>query len=239
MNESQTSVHGSIHISNQIHPTVVIEGDVRIGRNNKILPYTILIGPLQIGDDNIIGPHVVIGSPGQDTRNPRYDSSGCRIEIGNGNIIREFTAIQKPCYQDLTKLGNGVHIMQSVHVPHDAIIEDDAVLTPMVAMGGIVRVLKGANLGVGASIHQYSVIGQYSIVAMGASLMKNLKPFSRFVPGKPLSVNTYAVDKFGYKELTDEISKYVLESAKPHTNRLLALTEHYERMHVESKRNQH
>lgn len=235
MNESQTSVHGS----NQIHPSVLIEGDVRIGRNNKILPYTILIGPLEIGDDNIIGPHVVIGSPGQDTRNPRYDSSNCRIEIGNGNIIREFTAIQKPCYQDLTKLGNGIHIMQSVHVPHDAIIEDDAVLTPMVAMGGIVRVLKGANLGVGASIHQYSVIGQYSIVAMGASLMKNLKPFARYVPGKPLSVNTYAVEKFGFSDLRDQIAKYVLESTSPKSERLLTVTEHYERLHIESKRHQY
>ena len=82
---------------NEIHSTVVIEGDVRLGKNNKILPYSVLIGPLVIGDNNIIGPHAVIGSPGQDTRNPRYDTSNCKIEIGNDNIIREFTA----CFKNL------------------------------------------------------------------------------------------------------------------------------------------
>ena len=61
--------------NNEIHPTVIITGEVKFGTGNKILPNTIIIGPTEIGDNNIIGPNVVIGSPGQDTRNPRYDST--------------------------------------------------------------------------------------------------------------------------------------------------------------------
>lgn len=214
---------------NEIHPTVIIEGDVKLGKNNKILPYTILIGPLEIGDDNIIGPHVVIGSPGQDTRNPRYDSSSCRIKIGSRNIIREFCAVQKPCYKDITSLGNDIYLMQSVHIPHDAILEDHVVITPMVALAGITRLLKGANLGMGCTLNQYCVVGQYSIVATGAPAMKNIKPFSKFIPGKAPSVNEYALKKFGFEDCKDEVSAYVLSSARPQNKKVLEVVEHFER----------
>lgn len=214
--------------NNEIHSSVIIEGDVKIGKNNKILAYTVLIGPLEIGDDNVIGPHVVIGSPGQDTRNPRYDSSKCLIKIGSRNIIREFTAIQKPCYRDITSLGNDIYLMQSVHIPHDAILEDQVVITPMVALAGITRLLTGSNLGMGCSLNQYCVVGQYSIVATGAAAMKNIKPFSRYIPGKPISVNDYAIKKFGFEQYKEEISEYVLNSKTPKNDAVLAVVDHFE-----------
>lgn len=201
--------------NNKIHPTCIIEGDVKLGSNNVLHPYTIIIGPTEIGDNNIIGPNVVIGSPGQDTRNPRYDSSNAFIRIGSDNIIREFTAIQKPCYRDITSIGNGVFFMQSVHVPHDAVIHDKVVITPMVVMAGIGTVLTGANLAMGCSVNQRCIVGHYSIVGTKAPLMRHLKPFARYVPGKPLSVNNYAIDKYGFAEYRDEISAYVLENVQP------------------------
>jgi UDP-N-acetylglucosamine acyltransferase len=224
---------------NQIHPTAIVGKNVVLGDNNEILPYTVLDGPLEIGNGNRIGPHVVIGSPGQDTRNPRYECSQKKIKIGNNNIIREFTAVQKPAYKDITQIGNDVFLMQSVHIPHDAVLEDKVVITPMVALAGIVRLLEGCNIGMGASIHQYSIIGQYSIVATGAAVLKNVKPFSRFIPGKPTSVNQYAVTKFGYSEFTDEISKYVLEDRMPSSERVLAIVEHYLKFHRQSERPQY
>lgn len=221
---------------NQIHPTAIISGDVKLGQNNQILPYTCLFGPLELGDDNIIGPNVVIGTPGQDTRNPRYDSSNCRIKIGSRNIIREFTAIQKPCYEDITLIGDDVYLMQSVHVPHDALIEDKVVITPMVALAGITRILEGANLAMGATISQYCVVGQYSIVATGAAVLKNVKPFSRYIPGKANSVNEYAIDKFGFSAYHDEICAYVLEDIPPASPDLVRLVGHFEKYAVASKR---
>jgi UDP-N-acetylglucosamine acyltransferase len=216
---------------NKIHSTVIIDGDVTFGDGNQILPNTILIGPLCIGDNNIIGPNVVIGTPGQDTKKPRYDASGKKIKIGNDNIIREFTAIQKPAYEELTTVGNSVFIMQSVHIPHDAWIEDYVTITPMVALGGITRVLEGATISIGCSVHQFSVIGQYAIVGMGAAVLKNVKPFSRHIPGKPATVNNYAIDKFNYSELSDEISAYVLDGSMPKSHRLKRIVKHFEKLH--------
>lgn len=221
---------------NKIDPTVVIRGNVEIGTGNEILPYSILIGPLVIGDNNYIGPHVTIGTPGQDTRNPRYDASECRIEVGNGNIIREYTAVQKPCYKDITRIGDNCFLMQSVHIPHDAILEDDVVVTPMVVMGGLVLIMRGANLGISCSVHQYSVIGPYSMVAMGAAVTKNIRPFSRHVPGKPVSVNEYAIGKYGFKSYSNEIKAYVMESAYPTTPKIADIVQIFENAHLASKR---
>lgn len=214
-------------MSNSIHPTAIIEGDVELGDDNEIGAYSVLYGPLKLGSRNWIGPHVTIGTPGQDTRNPRYDSSRCRIEIGDDNIIREYTAIQKPCYRDVTRIGNRVFLMQSVHVPHDAMIHDDVVITPMVVMGGIVNILNGANLAVGCSVHQYSVVGHYSIVAMGAALTKNVKPFSKYVPGRPLRVNDYAVKKYGFLDVRDQIEAYLMEGVLPKDERLMKIVSQF------------
>jgi len=226
-------------LSNQVHPTAIFENDVQLGRNNVVHAYTILVGPLHIGDDNLIGPQAVIGAPGQDTRNPRYDSSACLIRIGSGNIIREHVAIQKPCYEDVTHIGDNVHVMHGVHVPHDAWIEDDVTLTAGAVLAGSVRVLHAATVAMGCTVHQRSVIGQYSIAAMGAAVMKNIRPFSRHIPGRPTSVNRYALEKYGLLDVEAEITLYVLEGRRPITPSLLAVIEHYEQAHLKSGRQQY
>lgn len=224
---------------NKIHPTVQLIGDVQIGTGNEILPYAVLIGPIELGDNNFIGPHVTIGTPGQDTRNPRYECSDAPIRIGNRNIIREYTAIQKPCYREITSIGNDCFLMQSVHVPHDAIIEDHVVITPMVVMGGIVHIMEGVNLGISSSVHQYGVVGPYAILGMGAPALKNIRPFSRYVPGRPLSVNKYAVEKFGLEEYVDEIEAYVIDQVRPSSDRVIDLVSRYEDAATKSGRTEY
>lgn len=213
---------------NEIHPSVIIEGEVKLGKGNKILPNCVIYGPVEIGDDNIIGPNVVIGTPGQDTRNRYYDCTNCPIKIGDRNIIREFTAIQKPCYEDITYIGNDVYLMQSVHIPHDAHLYDKVVVTPMTVLAGIAKILEGANLAIGCSVNQRAVIGQYSIAAAGSVVMKNIKPFSRYIPGKPISVNKYAIEKYGFPQYSGEISEYVLNDIRPHSSEILSIVEAFE-----------
>ena len=212
---------------NQIHQSVIIEGDVQLGDNNRILPNCIIYGPVEIGNDNIIGPNVVIGTPGQDTRNRYYDSSNCKIKIGNRNIIREFTAIQKPCYEDITMICDDVYLMQSVHIPHDAHLYNKVVVTPMTVLAGLAKVLEGANLAIGCALNQRTTIGQYSIAAAGAVVMKNIKPFSRYIPGKSISVNKYAIDKYGFNTFYDEIAAYVLDDVMPNSPEILNIVNEF------------
>jgi len=221
---------------NKIHETAIIGTDVILGDNNEIGAYTVIEGPTKIGNNNIIGHHVVIGSPGEDTKNPRHDSSNALVEIGDNNIIREFTAIQKPCYERITRIENDVFLMHGVHIPHDAIIEDKVVITPLSIIGGIAKILEGANIGMGAKVHQYSIVGQYTLIGMGSALTKNVRPFTIFVRGKKPRVNLYALAKFGFKDYTDEITRYVSEGKEPTSDIILNISDKFDRLHKDSGR---
>ncbi|WP_321298656.1 hypothetical protein [Marinifilum fragile] len=203
---------------NSIHKTAIIGENVKIGEGNTILPYTIIEGPVVIGNNNTIGPHCVIGCEATDTKKITPVGNEPKVIIGDNNIIREFCVIEQPCYEEFTIVENDVFMMQGVHISHDVHLKSKSVITNMSVLAGIVKVLDGANIAMGCSVNQYTTIGQYSIVATGAACMKNVKPFSRYIPGKPISVNTYAIKKYGFSEYTEEIQDYVLNDVPVKSN---------------------
>lgn len=213
---------------NDIHPTVIIGENVVLGDNNKILPYTIIEGSVRIGNNNVIGPHVVIGCPATDTRHVDYGYENAFVCIGNNNIIREFSIIEQPCYESETIIQNEVFLMQGVHVSHDVCIADKVVVTNASVLAGVVKILKGANIAMACTINQYTVIGHYSIAATNTAVMKNIKPFSRYIPNRPLSVNNYALEKYGLKKYEDEISDYVLNDRPVSTPILIEIVDEFE-----------
>ncbi len=215
---------------NKIDKTAIIGDNVIMGDNNTVLPYTIIYDGVKIGNNNYIGSHVVIGSPATDTKGTNLELDDISVFIGDDNIIREFCVIEKPCYEKKTIIGNNVFLMQGVHLSHDIVIEDKVVVTNLCVVAGIVKVLEGANLGMACTINQRAIIGQYSIVATGASCMKNVKPFSRYIPKKPISVNNYAINKYGFNVYKLEITDYVLYDIEPKSKCISQIVNHFNTM---------
>lgn len=212
---------------NKIHPTVILEGQIDIGNNNVILPNTIIIGPVSIGDNNVIGPNVVIGSPAQDTKTPFYDSRNKKIRIGNNNIIREFVGIHKPIYQELTTINNDIYIMQGCVINHDCVIKNNVVLASNVSLAGLCQIMDGAYLSMGVTVAQRMIVGAFSIIAMGSPVIKNIKPFLKYIPNKEKKVNYYALNKYGFSEFTNEIEHYVLNDKEPIDLKIKKYTDEY------------
>ena len=213
---------------NNIHPTAIIGQNVVLGDNNTIGAYAIIEGNTIIGNNNQIGPHTAIGMPATDTKQVDYGFENPHLEIGDNNIIREFCVVEQPCYEALSKIGNHVFLMQGVHLSHDNILKDHVVITNQCVIGGIAKLLDGCDLGMGCTINQYTIIGHYSIVATGAPCMKNVKPFSRYIPNKPISVNTYALKKYGFVDELDEITAYVMDGVKPTTARIKEIIDEFD-----------
>ena len=67
------------------------------------------------------------------------------------------------------------------------------------------------------------------MVATGAPCMKNVKPFSRYIPNKPISVNTYAIKKYGFMNDLDEISAYVMDEVKPTSAKIKRIVEEFDK----------
>ena len=213
---------------NIIHPTAIIGSNVILGNGNKIGAYAIIEGNTIIGDNNYIGPHTAIGVEPTDTKYIDFKFGIPQLIIGNNNIIREFCVIEQPCYEEKTHIGNNVFLMQGVHLSHDNILFDKVVITNQCVVGGIAKILEGADLGMACTVNQYTVIGQYSIVATNSACMKNVKPFSRYIPNKPNSVNYYAIKKYGFDEYTKEIENYVLQNIQPTSSKIKQIIEEFD-----------
>ena len=213
---------------NKIDKTAIIGEHVLMGDNNVILPYTIIYDGVQLGNNNVIGSHAVIGCPATDTKKITPHVEDVCVHIGDNNVIREFCIVERPCYEQKSVIQNDVFLMQGVHLSHDNILQDHVVVTNQCVLGGIAKILEGANLGMGCTINQYTIIGQYFMVATGAPCMKNVKPFSRHIPNKPISVNVYALKKYGFMEYLEEITAYVMDDVMPISPKIRAMVTEFD-----------
>jgi len=167
---------------NRIHPTAIIGDDVVLGVGNAIGPYSVIMGPCTIGDDNWIGPHVCIGAP-PEMRGAHHpagwagDAGTGLVEIGNRNVIREFTSIQGST-TGTTRLGDDCYLMDKVHIPHDCTVEDRVTISCSVMMGGHTHLGAGSNIGLSSVIHQRIAIGRGAMIGMGSVITKHIPPFA-------------------------------------------------------------
>ena len=182
----------------RIHPTALIHPSVELGRNVHIGAYSVLHENVVIGDDTFISSHVSIGEEAEHSSD-KYElhpRGVCPpIRIGKNVVIREFTTVNRPI-KDVTLIADDVYVMARVHVGHDCRIEEGAVLSNNAILAGWTRVLRGANVGICAAVHQSTTIGQYAMIAANATVVKDVPPLAKFIPGKELGMNVYAVHKW-------------------------------------------
>jgi UDP-N-acetylglucosamine acyltransferase len=198
---------------NQIHPTAVIGPEVKIGTGNTVGPYAVILGNTEIGNDNWVGPHVVIGTPGEMRGGDHpvlWDGSGndATVRIGDRNIIREFTTVQSGAIVG-TKIGDDCYIMTKSHIPHDGVLGNGVTISCSVMIGGHSTVLDGANVGLGAVVHQRLVIGERAMVGMGSVVTKNIPPYATAFgnPAVVRNANKVGMERAGFSaDLIGEVS---------------------------------
>lgn len=196
--------------NNQISEFAHILGDVKIGSGNFISPGVVIIGPATIGNNNYFGPNCVIGTPPQDDNISveRHQNSSLanpgnffEVQIGDNNVIREFVTVHKGMTTP-TRIGNNCYLMSYAHIAHDCEIYDNVKIANNVQMGGFTSILKGAYIGLSAVLHQFSVIGHYSMIGMGSTIIRNIPPAGLAVgsPSRVIKVNEVALLKLGIPE---------------------------------------
>jgi UDP-N-acetylglucosamine acyltransferase len=189
-------------------------GDVRMGDGNFVSPGALIVGPIKIGNDNFFGPNSVIGMPPQDdvlTLDDHASISGgfgkeeTSIEIGNGNVFREFSTIHQGLTSK-TKVENNCYVMSYAHIAHDCKIFSGVKIANSVQMGGYSTILRGSYLGLGAILHQFSIIGAFSMIGMGSLVTRNCLPGTLSIgsPAKALRLNKIALQKIGIDDFAWE-----------------------------------
>lgn len=198
-------------MANRIHPTAVVGDGVELGEDNVIGPYAVIVGPTRIGNGNWIGPHATIGTPAEDPRSGPLavgwegELAGHRVEIGDGNRIREYVTIHQGTHRP-TRLGNDCYLMVRSHAGHDCMLDDGVVLACAAQLGGHTHVWAHANIGMTTVVHQRGRIGPGAMIGMGSAVRHEVGAFTIAVgnPARVSGVNTVGLSRRGVDDATIE-----------------------------------
>ena len=234
----------SIHPTAVIHPSAVIaEGavisancsigpfctvgaNVTLGEGCELVSHVVLDGHTTFGARNRVFSFACLGIAPQDLK---YKNEPTRLEVGEGNDIREYVTISRGTVGGggLTRVGSGCLIMAYVHIGHDTKIGDGVILANAATLAGHVTVEDFATVGALNPVHQFCTIGRYAYIGGGTTITQDVLPYS--LTSVERNNHAYGLNKVGLqrrgftpeqlRELTTAMR--VLTSGKKNTTQAL------------------
>lgn len=170
-----------------IGPFAVVGPDVRIGRRCTIGASSVIDGHTTIGDATEVFPFASIGLAPQDLK---YKGEPTRLEIGAGNIFREFVTIHRGTEGGggVTTIGDRNLFMNYVHVAHDCHVGNQTIFGPHATLGGHVTVSDFVNVSAGSAVHQFCRVGAHAFIGGYSVITKDALPYGRTVGSRPARV---------------------------------------------------
>lgn len=161
----------NVHIGN----FTTIDDDVIIGDNTWIGNNVSILNGARIGENCQIHSGAVLAGLPQDLK---YNGEYTLLEIGNNTIIREFVTINKgTSSKGKTIIGDKNLIMSNAHIGHDCTIGNNCIIGFSVGMAGEVIVGDWVNISGLTAIHQFSIIGEHSMISGLSRVVKDIPPY--------------------------------------------------------------
>jgi len=201
----------------RIHETAIIEAGATLADNVEVGAYSIIGANVTIGAGTKVGPHCVIDGHttiGRDNHFYRFCSIGgmpqdkkyagepTRLEIGDGNTVREYVTINTGTVQDVgvTRVGSDNWIMAYVHIAHDCQVDDHTTIGNGVQLAGHIHICDWAVLGGLTAVHQFVRIGAHSMIGGTSSIRQDIPPYviGAGDPFRPVGVNIVGLGRRGF-----------------------------------------
>jgi UDP-N-acetylglucosamine acyltransferase len=203
-----------------VHPTAVVDASAELDSGVEVGPYAIIGSGVRIGGGTRVGPHAVIHGPtrigannrifqfasvGEDPQDTKYGGEETYLEIGDGNVVREYATLHRGTVQDagVTRIGNSNLFMAYSHVAHDCRIGDHVIMANAASLAGHVEVQDWAILGGFTIVHQFCRIGAHCFCAMGSVVTKDVPPFV-IIGGHPAGARGINVEGLRRRDLDNE-----------------------------------
>lgn len=203
-----TTIHRTAVVSSQaelaadveVGPYAVIGPDVEIGPGCRIDSHAVVEGPTRMGARNVIHPHAVIGGDPQDKKYRPGEPS--RLEIGDGNTLREFVTVNRGTEAGggVTRVGDDCWLMASSHIAHDCVVGDGVIMANCSGLAGHVRIGNHVTLASFSGAHQFCRVGDYSFLGIYAGVTRDVPPYVLVAgqPPKPRGVNVIGLRRHGF-----------------------------------------
>ncbi|WP_435089388.1 acyl-ACP--UDP-N-acetylglucosamine O-acyltransferase [Candidatus Pelagibacter bacterium nBUS_30] len=165
-----------ISLNVKIGPYCIIGPNVEIGDNTEIQSHVNITGNTKIGKNNKIFPFASIGNDPQDLK---FNDEQTKLEIGDGNKIREYVTINPGTEGGggLTKVGNNCLFMVSSHIAHDCLVEDNVILANNVPLGGHAHIESNVIIGGNSAVQQFTRVGKSAMIGGMCGVVRDIIPY--------------------------------------------------------------
>ena len=154
-----------------IGPCAVVEDEVTIGARTELRAHAVVKRYTTLGAGNTVHEGAVLGSEPQDLG---FTGGETRLEIGDGNRIREGVTIHRATRPgQVTRVGSGCFLMAYAHIAHDNRIGDQVIIANNTALAGYVEIDTGAFLSGGVVVHQFCRIGRLAMIGGNSKLIQD------------------------------------------------------------------
>jgi UDP-N-acetylglucosamine acyltransferase len=160
-----------------VGPYCIVGENVVLGEDCELVSHVVLDGHTTFGRGNKIFSFACIGISPQDLK---YAGEPTRVELGDGNTVREYVTISRGTTGGggVTRIGSSCLIMAYVHIGHDSHIGNGCILPNGATLAGHVTVEDYATLSANAPVHQYCTIGRHAYIGGGTTITQDVMPFS-------------------------------------------------------------
>ena len=205
-------------MSGLIHPTAIVAPEAQLAPDVAIGPYSVIGPNVVIGAGTQVGPHCVIDghttigrdnnfyrfcSIGGMPQDKKYKGEPTRLEIGDGNMVREYVTINTGTVQDVgvTRVGDDNWIMAYVHIAHDCQIASHTILANNVQLAGHIHIDDWAIVGGSSAVHQFVRIGAHTMIGGTSSIRQDIPPYviGAGDPFRPVGINSEGLHRRGFE----------------------------------------
>jgi UDP-N-acetylglucosamine acyltransferase len=182
-----------------VGPYAVIEDGVSIGKGTWVGPHAVIKGITTIGEGNKIFQFASIGDAPQDLK---YKGEPTRLQIGDRNVFREFTTMNRGTAQGggLTVIGSDNLFMAYTHVAHDCRVGNKIVMANYATLAGHVELGDWVIMGGYSGTHQFTKVGAHAFLGNNAAVTRDVPPYVMAVgtPAVPHSINSEGLKRRGF-----------------------------------------
>ncbi len=197
MNVHPTAIihpHAQVASSVTVGPYSLIGENVELGEGTEVMSHAVIDGRTRIGKNNRVFPYASIGLAPQDLK---YSGEPTRVEIGEGNSIREFVTIHRGTVEGegVTRIGSHNLLMAYVHIAHDCVLGNNIIMANGASLAGHVEIQDHATVGAFTMIHQFCRIGAYCFLGSATLVNQDILPYSKTSAPRPVEV--YGTNRIG------------------------------------------
>ncbi|MEO7361626.1 MAG: acyl-ACP--UDP-N-acetylglucosamine O-acyltransferase [Gemmatimonadaceae bacterium] len=206
----------STPVSTSVHPTAIVDPNVKIGEGVTIGPWSIVGPGCVIGDRTTLsarstleknvtlGRNVYVGIGcvlGGDPQDLKFRGEETYVEIGDDTVLREYVTINRGTSHSITtRVGTGCFLMTNVHVAHDCQLGNQVIISNGTLLAGHVTVGDKVGISGNCAVHQFVRVGRFAYIGGVSKVTQDIPPFVR-ASGNPTTLfglNSVGLERNGF-----------------------------------------